>query len=123
MKLGAYDYLVKPLDIDQLRQVLDQAFAISRLMHVPTIVEEGDRPENKPDRLIGSGAAMQAICKQIGRVAPQDVNVLIIGESGTGKELVARAIYNHSHRSQEPIFGNQLCSYSRIAFGERTVRP
>jgi DNA-binding NtrC family response regulator len=101
MKLGAYDYLVKPLDLDQLRQVLDQALAISRLMRVPAIVEEGDRPEDKPDRLIGSGAAMQAICKQIGRVAPQDVNVLVTGESGTGKELVARAIYNHSHRSQE----------------------
>jgi len=101
MKLGAYDYLVKPLDADQLRQVVGQALAISRLMHVPAILEEGRRPEDKPDRLIGSGAAMQSVCKQIGRVAPQDVNVLILGESGTGKELVARAIYHHSRRSQE----------------------
>ena len=46
---------------------------------------------------------MQAVCKQIGRVAPQDVNVLILGESGTGKELVARAIYHHSHRNQAPF--------------------
>ena len=46
---------------------------------------------------------MQAVCKQIGRVAPQDVNVLILGESGTGKELVARAIYHHSRRSQGPF--------------------
>lgn len=103
MKLGAYDYLVKPLDADQLQQVVGQAMAISRLMHVPTIVEEADRPEDLPDRLIGSGAAMQAVCKQIGRVAPQDVNVLILGESGTGKELVARAIYYHSRRSQAPF--------------------
>jgi len=103
MKLGAYDYLVKPLDADQLRQAVDQAMAISRLMHVPTIVDEGDRPEDRPDRLIGSGAAMQTVCKQIGRVAPQDVNVLILGESGTGKELVARAIYHHSRRSQAPL--------------------
>jgi two-component system, NtrC family, nitrogen regulation response regulator GlnG len=128
MKLGAYDYLVKPLDLDQLRQVLDQAFAISRLMHVPAIVEEGDRPEDKPDRLIGSGAAMQAICKQIGRVAPQNVNVLIIGESGTGKELVARAIYNHSHRNQnsflaincaaipESLLESELFGHERGAF-------
>jgi two-component system, NtrC family, nitrogen regulation response regulator GlnG len=103
MKLGAYDYLTKPLDVTQLQQVVDQAFAISRLMHVPTIVEEGDRPEDKPDRLIGSGVAMQMVCKQIGRVAPQAVNVLILGESGTGKELVARAIYHHSRRSQAPF--------------------
>jgi nitrogen regulation protein NR(I) len=103
MKLGAYDYLVKPFDAEQLQQVVGQAFAISRLMHVPTILEEGDRPEDKPDRLIGSGTAMQTVCKQIGRVAPQDVNVLILGESGTGKELVARAIYHHSRRNQEPF--------------------
>ncbi len=103
MKLGAYDYLVKPLDASQLQQVVNQALAISRLMHVPTLVEEGDRPENLPERLVGSGAAMQTVCKQIGRVAPQDVNVLILGESGTGKELVARAMYHHSRRHQAPF--------------------
>lgn len=103
MKLGAYDYLVKPLDADQLREVVRQAFAISRLMHVPAIIDETDRPEDRPDRLVGSGAAMQTVCKQIGRLAPQDVNVLILGESGTGKELVARAIYHHSRRREAPF--------------------
>jgi two-component system, NtrC family, nitrogen regulation response regulator GlnG len=103
MKLGAYDYLVKPLDANQLQQMVDQAFSISRLMHIPAIVEESDRPEDRPERLIGSGASMQTVCKQIGRVAPQDVNVLILGESGTGKELVARAIYHHSRRNQAPF--------------------
>ncbi|HVX10435.1 MAG TPA: sigma-54 dependent transcriptional regulator [Pirellulales bacterium] len=103
MKIGAYDYICKPLDADRLQQVVDQAFAISRLMHVPALLEEGDRPQDRPDLLIGSGAAMQSVCKQIGRVAPQDVNVLILGESGTGKELVARAIYHHSQRSRSPF--------------------
>ena len=103
MKLGAYDYLTKPLDAKQLKQVVEQALAISRLAHVPTIIDEGDRPEDRPDRLIGSGPAMQAVCKQIGRVASQDVNVLILGESGTGKELVARALYHHSRRNQAPF--------------------
>lgn len=103
MKRGAFDYMVKPLDADQLQQVVRQALEISRLMHVPAIVEEGDRPEDKPDRLVGSSVAMQNVCKQIGRVAPQDVNVLLLGESGTGKELVARAIYHHSRRSKAPF--------------------
>ena len=128
MKLGAYDYLVKPLDASQLQQVVRQAFTISRMMHVPMILEDGDRPEDKPDRLIGSGSAMQTVCKQIGRVAPQDVNVLILGESGTGKELVARAIYHHSRRSRatflaincaaipEPLLESELFGHERGAF-------
>jgi two-component system, NtrC family, nitrogen regulation response regulator GlnG len=103
MKLGAYDYIGKPLDADHLQRVVEQAFTISRLMRVPALLEEGDRPQDRPDLLVGSGAAMQSVCKQIGRVAPQDVNVLILGESGTGKELVARAIYHHSHRSRSPF--------------------
>jgi two-component system, NtrC family, nitrogen regulation response regulator GlnG len=99
MKLGAFDYLVKPLEIDQLKQVVQQAISI-RLMQAPAIIEETERPESRADRLVGSGPAMQAAFKQIGRVASQDVYVLILGESGTGKELVARALYHHSHRRQ-----------------------
>lgn len=103
MKRGAFDYLVKPLDAERLREVVGQAVQISRLMHVPAMLDDGDRPEDRPDRIVGSGPAMRAVCMQIGRVAPQDVNVLILGESGTGKELVARAIYHHSRRSQAPF--------------------
>ena len=123
MKLGAYDYLVKPLDASQLQQVVNQAAAISRLMHVPTIVEDGDRPEDLPERLVGSGPAMQTVCKQIGRVAPQDVNVLILGESGTGKELVARAIYHHSRRNQAPFLAINCAAIPESLVGERTLRP
>ncbi len=128
MKLGAYDYLTKPLDARQLQQVVDQALAISRLMHVPAILDDGGRPQDQADRLIGSGPTMQSICKQIGRVAPQDVNVLILGESGTGKELVARALYHHSRRSHasflaincaaipESLLESELFGYERGAF-------
>ena len=122
MKLGAYDYLTKPLDAKQLKRVVQQALVISRMAHVPTLLDEGDRPEDRPDRLIGSGMAMQAVCKQIGRVAPQDVNVLIVGESGTGKELVARALYQHSRRGQAPVSRHQLCGDSRVPPGKRTIR-
>jgi two-component system nitrogen regulation response regulator GlnG len=100
MKLGAFDYLVKPPDFEQLQQIVEQALKISRLMRAPAAVEMHDLADQGSDRLIGSGPAMRTICKQIGRIAAQDVNVLILGESGTGKELVARAVYQHSRRSQ-----------------------
>lgn len=103
MKLGAYDYIVKPLDAAQLREVVNQAFVISRLTRVPAIVAESDRPDEQPEQLIGNGPAMRNVFKQIGRVAPQDINVLILGESGTGKELVARAINQHSRRALAPF--------------------
>jgi DNA-binding NtrC family response regulator len=103
MKLGAFDYLVKPLDLTELQHVVEQALKISHLMRVPAAVDSATQLSDTSDRLIGSGPAMQSLFKQMGRVAPLDVNVLVLGESGTGKELVARAIYHHSRRSQGPF--------------------
>jgi len=102
-KLGAYEYLLKPLELAQLRQVVDQALAISRKMHVPAVVAEADAVDDRADAIIGRCPAMQKVYKDIGRVAEQDVTVLIGGESGTGKELVARAIYQHSRRAAGPF--------------------
>jgi two-component system nitrogen regulation response regulator GlnG len=99
MKRGAFDYLLKPLDLEQMSEVLTRAFEAARLMREPAALP--DDPGG--DRIIGRSPLMQQMCKQIGRVASQDVNVLILGESGTGKELVARAIYSHSHRSGRPF--------------------
>jgi two-component system nitrogen regulation response regulator GlnG len=103
MRLGAYDYILKPLDLDHLETLIQQAFGISRLMRVPALVAEGGEPDDNSDILVGRCQAMQEVYKTIGRVAPQDVNVLILGESGTGKELVARAIYHYSRRSSGPF--------------------
>ncbi len=103
IKMGAFDYLTKPLDCEHLTAVVEQAVRIAKLMSVPASVDAAEKDHPESDRLIGTGPAMQAVCKQIGRVAPQDVNVLILGESGTGKELVARAIYQHSRRHQNPF--------------------
>jgi two-component system, NtrC family, nitrogen regulation response regulator GlnG len=99
MKLGAFDYLLKPLDLERLSQVLGRAFEAARLMSVPAVLPAEDRA----DRIVGRSSVMQEMCKAIGRLAPQDVNVLILGESGTGKELVARALYHHSRRSGKPF--------------------
>jgi two-component system nitrogen regulation response regulator GlnG len=103
MKLGAYEYLLKPLELAQLRRVIDRALAISRLMHVPAVVADAEKVDDRADAIVGHCPAMQTVYKDIGRVAAQDITVLITGESGTGKELVARAIYQHSRRAAGPF--------------------
>ena len=103
MKQGAHDYLIKPLDIPHLEQVIERAFEISRQAVKNPEIESAAESPHEPDQMIGNSPAIQTVAKEIGRVAAQDVTVLILGESGTGKELVARAIYQHSHRSQGPF--------------------
>ncbi|MCE9563989.1 MAG: sigma-54 dependent transcriptional regulator [Planctomycetes bacterium] len=98
MKRGAFDYLTKPVDLEHMSQLLDRAFEAMRQMHEPATLP--DDPDTH--RIIGRSRPVQELCKQIGRVAAQDVNVLIVGESGTGKDLVARAIYQHSKRADRP---------------------
>jgi DNA-binding NtrC family response regulator len=103
MKLGAYDYLLKPLDLQRVRELVGQALEMRRLMHVPVnLHSQGDVPVNG-ESLVGRTPEMQEVYKAIGRVAPQNVTVLVRGESGTGKELVARAIYHHSVRAKGPF--------------------
>jgi two-component system nitrogen regulation response regulator GlnG len=103
MRLGAYEYLLKPLELDQLSDLVDRAFEISRLMRVPAVIPEGGEAQEDSDAVLGRCPAMQEVYKAIGRVAPQDVTVLILGESGTGKELVARALYHYSNRAKGPF--------------------
>ena len=105
MKRGALEYLLKPVDLHQLREAVDKAIELSRARHVPAVFEDREDVQDKGtvDRIVGRSAAMQEVYKAIGRVAPLDVPVLIVGESGTGKELVARALYQHARRSQGPF--------------------
>jgi two-component system nitrogen regulation response regulator GlnG len=103
MKEGAYDYLFKPFSLAQLRGVVAQALELGRLMRRPAVVAETHSPEDGEDAIIGRCPAMGEVYKAIGRVAAQNVLVLITGESGTGKELVARAIYQHSNRARAPF--------------------
>lgn len=104
MKLGALEYLVKPIDIVQLRKVVARALEIRKLTERPVEMDAESSASN-PDSpaMIGRCAAMQEVYKTIGIVANQDVTVLIRGESGTGKELVARALYQFSDRVKGPF--------------------
>ena len=102
-KLGAFDYLLKPLDLEQLRDVVARAVHLSHISRTPAMYDENGPPQLESDQLVGNSPPMQELYKSIGRIAPQDVTVLILGESGTGKEMVARAIYQHSRRNRAPL--------------------
>jgi DNA-binding NtrC family response regulator len=99
-KKGACDYLLKPFEADELLDLVASAVASSRLMSEP--VEMGAESPSR-SAIIGTSRAMQAIYKEIGRVAATPATVLIRGATGTGKELIARAIYQHSDRAAKPF--------------------
>ncbi len=103
MKLGAYDYLFKPVEYRQLERVVQEAMDVSRRMREKTGVAETLPESDIEGAIVGACPAMREVYKAIGRVSPQDVPVLITGESGTGKEMVARAIYQHGNRANAPF--------------------
>jgi DNA-binding NtrC family response regulator len=102
MRAGAFDYLPKPLNIEQLRLLTTSAAEARRLMDQPVALPIGDA-DTGGERFVGKSKAMLEVFKSIGRVSAQNVTVLIRGESGVGKELVARALVNHSERRDKPF--------------------
>ena len=103
MKLGAFDYLIKPFDVNQVREVLTAAIKANQDMQNVVSYQPLLKAEEYDESIIGQSAPMQQVYKQIGQVAASEASVLITGESGTGKELVARAIYHHSLRRTKPF--------------------
>ena len=99
-KLGACEYLLKPFEVDELLDLVAAVVARSRLMSETVRIGAAG---SAPSAIVGAGRAMQQVYKEIGRVAATPVTVLIRGATGTGKELVARAIYQHSHRADRPF--------------------
>jgi nitrogen regulation protein NR(I) len=102
MKLGAYDYLLKPFDVPKLKQIVFAALKAARDMKQVVSYEPLLESEDHELGIVGRCEAMQNVFKLIGQVAATDATALITGESGTGKELVARAIYHHSQRNHQP---------------------
>jgi len=103
MKLGAYDYLLKPFDVPKLKEIVNNALKAGRDMKQVVSYEPLLESEDYELGIVGRSGSMQQVFKLIGQLAASDATALITGESGTGKELVARAIYHHSNRSQQPF--------------------
>lgn len=134
IKLGAYDYILKPFDMPTVKLLINEAVSNSRVMHTNVVLPTPEEQDVAGERIIGSSPVMQQVYKMIGRVAGSDVNVLIRGESGTGKEMVARAIFQHSRRSQKPFLAvncaaipeslleSELFGYEKGAFTGATRR-
>jgi nitrogen regulation protein NR(I) len=99
-KWGAFDYVPKPFEVEELLDLTAKALESSRLMSEP--VEMGETA-SAHTAIVGKSRVMQAIYKEIGRIAATPVTVLIRGDTGTGKELIARAIYQHSDRAAAPF--------------------
>lgn len=103
LRLGAYDYLVKPLDFEILRHTLRQAIEHSRLsVENRELRRQLSEAAARPG-ILGRSPAMLAMQETIATVAPTEATVLITGESGTGKELVARALHSGSARADKPM--------------------
>ena len=104
MRRGAYDYLVKPIDVDQLREIISSAQAkINRAPSQQPIVVQPKIRAFRYEGILGTSRAMGHVIDVAKRVAPTNISVLIEGQSGTGKELLARAIHDNSPRRLNPF--------------------
>jgi len=103
MKLGAFDYVTKPFDVDELRLIAERATENANLRREVMQLRDAVGKRYHFENIIGESAAMQAVFKTISAVAPLKTTVLVNGESGTGKELIAKAIHYNSPRASKPL--------------------
>jgi DNA-binding NtrC family response regulator len=103
MKLGAFDYLPKPFDPDELKVVVGRALERRRLLQENLSLKSEVSSRYRLQNIIGSSPAMQAVYRLIAKCAPTISTILLTGESGTGKELIARAVHYNSLRKDRPF--------------------
>ncbi|HXE47865.1 MAG TPA: response regulator, partial [Ramlibacter sp.] len=102
MKLGAFDYLSKPFDPDELKLVVDRALERQRLLHENRTLKSEASSKYRFENIVGGSPQMQTVYRLIAKCAPTNCTVLITGDSGTGKEMIARAIHYNSLRKDQP---------------------
>ncbi len=103
MRLGAFDYVTKPFDMDEIKLIVKNALEHSQLIAENAHLKQELKSRFKFDEIVGSSGKMQEVYKVIERVANSNATVMIRGESGTGKELVAKAIHYNSQRADKPF--------------------
>jgi DNA-binding NtrC family response regulator len=103
MKLGAFDYVTKPFDVDELILIVERAVQSTALVREVEALRAEVGVRFGFENIIGRAAKMQAALRTVSMVAPLKTTVLITGESGTGKELIAKALHYHSPRAQRPL--------------------
>ena len=121
MKLGAYDYLTKPLNLDKLSLVIDRALSYRKLKEDYELLKKEIKERYSFENIIGQSKKMKQIFDMILQVAPTRATVLIQGESGTGKELIAKAIHHQSDRKDKNFIAVQCSTLSKGVLGIRTI--
>jgi two-component system response regulator AtoC len=137
MKLGAYDYLIKPLDTERLKSIVKQALEIGEISQKTPSAKKVEGADTLPPQdVVAQSAEMRRILSLVEKVASTNLTVLILGESGTGKEVFARAVHRLSPRRQKPfvvvdcaalpesLIESELFGYEKGAFtGADATRP
>ncbi|MGC3962104.1 MAG: sigma 54-interacting transcriptional regulator [Rhodocyclaceae bacterium] len=103
LRLGAFDYIIKPFDIDELKLLVERALQMAQMKAHIKELHQALTDAWRLDRILTVDAGMRALCQTVGRVAPSQASVLVTGESGTGKELIARALHYNSPRAKGPF--------------------
>ena len=123
IRAGAYDFLTKPFEIEQLVLTLERALAHRALKQEVKRLRRAVAESAPFGEILGESPAVRGMCDLIARAAASDATVLITGESGTGKDLVARALHERSERRAGPFVAINCAAVHRVAAGERAVRP